>query len=155
MSRLLGAVVLALLGATSAGAAPTLIGAEACGNCHVAEYEQWKKTRHAEAYLRLSEVQRRDRACLGCHTSSPASADPELLGVQCESCHGAGSLYAPNHVMRDGALARLYGLEAVSAETCAPCHASASPSIKKFDYTEALKLITHGKKPGEKANGGS
>lgn len=139
---LTGALAL-LPGVASAG--QELIGAERCGTCHVAEYEDWKKSGHAEALARLSQSQQQDPVCRSCHTTGARKDDPALSGVQCESCHGAGSLYAPAHVMRDPALAELLGLEKVSATTCAPCHTASSPKVRPFDYAAAVQKIAHGK----------
>lgn len=133
---------LVLLASAPAGAAEFL-GADRCGSCHQVELEQWKRSGHALALARLSAVQQKDPTCRGCHTTAPSDPSPNLSGVQCESCHGPGTLYAPAHVMRDKSLAALYGLEPVTAATCTPCHASDGPSVKAFDFDELVKLVRH------------
>lgn len=74
---------------------------------------------------------------------APTDESPALAGVQCEACHGAGSLYAPRFVMKDRELARLLGLSSVTEEQCAPCHAKDSPSVKPFDFAEKILLVNH------------
>lgn len=129
---------------------PTYLGAERCGQCHEAEYRQWRSTPHAEALARLSEKQQQDPVCRSCHTmlSAPPAeaADPRaarLSGVQCESCHGAGRYYAPAYVMRDAPLAKMMGLKGISEKTCASCHQPDGPNLKPFDYAEAVKKVRH------------
>ena len=139
------AVLLGLvLGPSAALAAPDAIGAKRCGACHEREYEDWKASPHAQALARLSAPKQRDPVCRSCHTTSPTSDDPELLGVQCESCHGLGSLYAPKYVMKDEKLRKLLGLEKVTASTCQGCHDGDTPSTRPFDFTTWVKLVNHG-----------
>jgi hypothetical protein len=139
------AVLGLLLGASpSALGAPDPIGARRCGTCHVKEYEDWKASPHAQALARLSEPKQRDPVCRSCHTTAPAATDPELAGVQCESCHGLGSLYAPRYVMKDEKLRRLLGLEKVTAATCQGCHDGETPSTRPFDFATWVKLVNHG-----------
>lgn len=142
-----------VIGTATPASAADFLGADRCGYCHPVELDQWKRSGHALALARLSAVQQKDPTCRGCHTMAPSDPAAELAGVQCESCHGAGTLYAPAHVMRDKALAALYGLEPVSATTCTPCHASDGPSLKPFDFDELVKLVRHrpaGAGPAEK-----
>jgi len=73
----------------------------------------------------------------------PSSDDVELTGVQCESCHGAGRMYAPRYVMRDKDLSKLLGLLQVTEETCAPCHSKDTPSVKSWTFAEKLELVKH------------
>jgi hypothetical protein len=119
------------------------IGAERCGHCHEQEYQQWKNSGHALALVRLSKVQQRDATCRACHTMSPPSEDPALAGVQCESCHGPGRFYSPRFVMKDAELAKLLDLKPVAEETCAPCHAKDTPSVRDFSFEEKLTLVRH------------
>ncbi|MFO0724998.1 MAG: multiheme c-type cytochrome [Myxococcota bacterium] len=119
------------------------VGAEACKTCHPAEYAQWRSTGHAVALARLSQKDQHDRVCRSCHTMEPASEDPALSGVQCESCHGGGTLYAQRYVMKDKVLAKLLGLEDIAKTTCAPCHTAETPSMTAFDFEKALPRVAH------------
>ena len=84
------------------------VGSEACAKCHEAIYEDWKLTPHTHAFETLVDKGvERDPECVTCHTVGwsrdrekwsrnqssffTAEASPKLLGVGCESCHGAGS----------------------------------------------------------------
>lgn len=119
------------------------VGAERCGTCHQAEYKQWKRSGHATALARLSRVQREDATCRTCHTMAPASDDPNLAGVQCESCHGAGRYYESSYVMRDKVLAELNGLEKIDATTCSACHTADEPSVAPFEFEKKIDLVRH------------
>ena len=126
-----------------AQASPDHIGAERCGACHLAAYQSWRKSPHAQAMARLSEQQRQNPQCRSCHTMDPWSDDPSLAGVQCESCHGAGRAYAPDLVMRDKKLAEILGLKPVSETTCRPCHRTDAPRLRPFDYGTLVQLVNH------------
>lgn len=147
----LGLTLLGLgLGAPSSIApafAQEQVGAETCGSCHEAQLKKWRSSGHALALARLSKTQRRDRVCRSCHTMAPDQEDPRLQGVQCESCHGAGGHYSPSWVMRDPVLAKLYGLEAVTEETCKPCHTTEGPSLQPFVYADKVALVCHVDQP--------
>jgi nitrate/TMAO reductase-like tetraheme cytochrome c subunit len=138
--------------AGGAYAAPEMIGADRCGTCHEAEYQDWRRSGHALAFARLSKVQQRDATCRSCHTMVPASDEPLYAGVQCESCHGAGRMYSPRHVMKDKELSKLLGLAAVTEETCAPCHSKDTPSVREWSFAEKVELVKH-KKPAEAKKG--
>ena len=71
--------------------------AASCESCHKREYAQWKASHHANAYASLVKRERQfDPDCLPCHTTrfdepqgfSMQSHERDLIGVQCESCHG-------------------------------------------------------------------
>lgn len=124
-------------------AAPEFVGAEKCGACHQAEYQDWRRSGHAAAYARLSKVQQKDATCRGCHTMVATDDDAMLSGVQCESCHGAGRQYAPRYVMKDKELSKLLGLTAVTEETCAACHPKDAPAILEFKFAEKVALVNH------------
>lgn len=137
--------IMALL-SPSAWAGPEAIGAERCGACHEKEYQDWKGTAHAQALARLSAPKQRDPACRSCHTTAPSKNDPSLAGVQCESCHGVGSLYAPEHVMKDETLRDLLGLTKVEEATCRGCHDGETPSTRPFDFATWVKRVDHSTK---------
>lgn len=83
---------------SSGAQAPPYVTSETCGACHQAEYQIWKRTRHAHAFAALETKQRTfDSACIGCHTVGFQSqgfvnikVTPQFANVQCESCHGPG-----------------------------------------------------------------
>lgn len=146
---------------------PKLVGAIKCAECHEAsalgfQYNKWRMSAHALAYARLGTERARDIAresgvqgdplnepsCLKCHTTvfhNPAGGQEDSYalheGVGCEACHGAGSEFAIEAIMRDEPAALQAGLKPVSRETCLPCHENAHG--KAFDYDEAVKTIAH------------
>ncbi len=133
--------MVALVGLSVPVLATPFIGADQCKDCHPKQYAQWAKTPHARASSRLSREQQRDPRCTSCHATS---APDGLLGVQCESCHGAGREYWPEPVMRDRKLARAVGLRSGGEPSvCYRCHTVDSALLRPFNVTEALKRIRH------------
>ncbi|MBN2326039.1 MAG: hypothetical protein JXR73_02720 [Candidatus Omnitrophica bacterium] len=84
------------------------LGAKICMGCHIDEYEQWKKTRHASAFFELLEQTRHwIPECVKCHVTGfehpegfkqfPQS--DHLMHVQCETCHGPGRRHVDEYGM--------------------------------------------------------
>ncbi len=143
------------------------VGSITCGQCHKGpemgyQFSQWRMSPHARAYAVLGTKEAREMAqqagveddpliasaCLKCHATAyhdPAGGVAESYavyeGVGCESCHGAGSDFAVEAIMRDKPAAILAGLKPVGRDTCAQCHEHAHG--KPFDYDEAVKKIAH------------
>ncbi len=149
---------------------PKYVGVLACGTCHQGpmmgyQLSLWRMSRHAQAYASLSTAKAGELArtmgvtgdpqgapaCLKCHATgggpqAPASGGfGHLEGVGCESCHGAGSDYQAEPVMRDRVASRKAGLRPVTEKTCAACHANAHG--KPFDFTKAKAQIAHPTRP--------
>ncbi len=149
---------------------PKFVGALACGECHGEttpghQYSKWRTSAHAQAYAVLGTAKAREiaisegvsgnpqksAACLSCHTTG-AEKDAghftpqfdQSQGVQCESCHGAGSEYMLEATMIDPVAAAEAGLQDVSQETCTGCH---TPGIHghEFDFESMWKEIDHTK----------
>ncbi len=141
-------------------------GTHACGQCHRGpmmgyQYSRWRMSPHARAYATLSLPAAREiagemgvtddpqtsPACLRCHVTGGGEAVAALEGfspwegVGCESCHGAGSEYSPEAIMRDPVASRQAGLEPADEKTCARCHEGAHG--KPFHRAEALAAIAH------------
>ena len=145
------------------------VGTLTCAACHKGpamgyQYSKWRMSAHARAYavLATDEAKRIAReqgvegdpqtspACLTCHTTAyhrPTEGDMEVYsvyeGVGCEACHGAGSHYYPEAIMRDTRAAKAAGLKDVTRQTCLDCHEDAHDKL--FDYDQALKTIAHPK----------
>jgi len=143
------------------------IGTHTCAACHKGammgyQFSKWRLSAHARAYAVLAtdeayeiakeqglkEPPQTSPACLKCHTTAynrPAKGKIELYslyeGVGCEACHGAGSDYYPEAIMRDSRAAKKAGLEEVTRQTCLGCHEIAHD--KPFDFDRALKTIAH------------
>ena len=87
------------------------------------------------------KAERSQPSCTGCHATDAASG---LVGVQCESCHGAGRHYWPEFIMKDTALARAVGLKrGDSAAMCGRCHTDRSATLRAFDVHAALRKVRH------------
>jgi hypothetical protein len=143
------------------------IGALKCKMCHNSEksgfqYKIWSESLHSKALATLSNEKSmeyakahniadpaKEASCLKCH-STYASVDKNSIetltaaeGVSCESCHGPGSAYKTNTIMKDRALAQKNGLIIPDQKTCEKCHNKDNPFYKPFNYAEAVKKIAH------------
>jgi hypothetical protein len=135
------------LGLPVVASASEFVGASRCRDCHAEAYAQWRQTAHARATETLPDARRRDPRCVGCHATSPREG---LLGVQCESCHGAGRDYARAEVMRDPGLARATGLRpGTEPAVCARCHTADTAALTPFDSAAAMVHVRH-RAPGER-----
>jgi hypothetical protein len=142
------------------------VGVKMCKVCHQSEkqgkqFDVWQKSKHAEAMKTLStnaaqEIAKakglktsaaESKECLECHAiTSDAKVTPD--GVQCETCHGAGSGYKTMAIMKDKAKAIKAGLaefkdEAAIEKLCKTCHNEKSPTNKEFNFKEMWPKIKH------------
>jgi hypothetical protein len=134
-------------------------GTAACGVCHDAALEQWKKTAHGRALATLEKKGReRDPACVGCHvtgylqpggTTDVRLAATRLRDVGCEACHGAGADHrdAVMATARAASRAREAGearpgafRREVPALVCLGCH-TPDQTGGDFEYVPYLKAI--------------
>jgi hypothetical protein len=82
----------------------TYIGAEECSTCHDEAYQFWRTTPHGKAYATLSTQHKEyNLDCVSCHVTgyekpggSTVTHVDALKDVQCEVCHGPGSLHEKN-----------------------------------------------------------
>ena len=80
---------------------PTYLGTEACADCHQEAVDFWAKSRHAHAWQTLVDRgQQFDFDCIGCHVTgwekpggSNLANNDKLRDIQCETCHGPGSIH--------------------------------------------------------------
>lgn len=134
------------------------VGVKKCKMCHKGErkgnvYEKWQERAHARAFETLKKKgQEKNPKCLECHTTAFNQGgyklgDPDASkfeGVQCESCHGPGSVYKRTSIMKDREKALQNGLINITEKTCTVCHdGSKCEHAKGFNYQEALKAIDH------------
>ncbi len=115
-SFLIIAGLFASLAFSSASAAPFNEGFRKCGECHEAEVEVWKQTKHAKSYNEVHKKEeaakilaavggpnnmRQNATCVTCHyteTKASETAKPQVAtGPSCESCHGASSEWREMH----------------------------------------------------------
>jgi hypothetical protein len=132
---------------------PTYVGAKKCKVCHVAIFDSWAETGHAGAFSTLKGDDRGNANCLECHTTGFGAGGygsearmPDLSNVQCEACHGPGSLYSFPTVMLDPELSMRAGLVPVDSLSCITCHNAKSPTFKGFAYEAGLLTGTHSRK---------
>jgi hypothetical protein len=149
----------------------TWVGVVECKKCHAAAFGFWsnqivklpgkdeqgraivRDVGHARAWTTLVEDKKeRDRACVGCHSVGfEAPGGPcktteivkrGLENVQCESCHGPGSVHIKTAKPSD--------LQRVDEARCRTCHLVPHiQTTESFVLDEKLKLILgpgHGEK---------
>ncbi len=188
LGLLLAMLILALPAAEAKEA--KYVGVKSCGKCHKKDKQGkqlaiWQKSKHAEAFKALGTADAREdakrmgvagdpqkaEACLACHTTgfgAPAASFARRFkveqGVQCEACHGAGSLYRKKKVMKKiwkergkdrkgaSATAKKTGLILPDEKTCTRCHAESvtvsgktykNPNFKAFDFKKMAGKIEH------------
>lgn len=137
------AILVGLLVMTAASVtwAADFLGPESCKGCHPEAFALFQQSKHARATVHLTPESQKDARCTTCH--GPELQSQQVPNVTCETCHGGGRYYSPEHVMKDAELARLVGLVDPTEKTCRGCHDESSPSLTPFDFREALKAIDH------------
>lgn len=116
------------------------VGIEACADCHDEAVALWKTTVHARAYETLVTANKQyDLSCVGCHVTgfrepggSEVVENQHLQSVQCEQCHGPGSLH-----VEDPSSANIR-LEAPSS-VCLDCHTAEHSDT--FEYEAYLRDV--------------
>ena len=148
------------------------IGVKKCVTCHKSKKQGeqkaiWEKSNHANTYKQLSSKESMAKAkalgvedpiksekCLSCH--APEFDKTALFqknfkieeGVQCETCHGAGSAYKKKKIMQDREKAVANGLIIADEKSCLTCHVKDNPEHKgTFDYKTAWDKIKHSVPP--------
>ncbi len=105
----------------------TYVGMEECEACHEEAVTFWKTTRHAQAYKTLVDDNKHyDLSCVGCHVTafrrpggSEVVENEHLQAIQCEQCHGPGSLHAQDPTL----LGKAHGIRRQApVEVCLECH---------------------------------
>jgi hypothetical protein len=127
---------------------PSYVGIEMCTSCHDEPRKVWDATRHAHAYETLSkQFKEYNLDCVSCHVTgydrpggSTVTHVDNLKDVQCEVCHGPGSLHMakPEKVKMP--------VPKPEADTCLACHHP--PHVHVFDAKAKMAEILgpgHGK----------
>jgi YVTN family beta-propeller protein len=156
------------------GKEPIYIGAQACGKCHDGpqmghQFSKWRLSAHAKAYAALSQPEAKEitklsgiteephraKMCLGCHATAADEEDWQHGeefhledGLQCEACHGPGSEYATEQIMKNKSKAIANGLRIYSPSDCMICHrvkGSHDAVLKKkpFNLDQASLTLAH------------
>lgn len=169
-----GVLLFSIIALSQQKAVNKYVGVKVCAACHKGEkkgnvFEIWQKSEHANAYkILLTEESAKiakekglkkpaheSPECLVCHVPTynldkalfTPTFDPKD-GVQCETCHGAGSNYRSMQVMKDRAKAIAAGLifratEKEIEQFCVTCHNEKSPTFKGFKFQEDWAKIKH------------
>ena len=119
------------------------VGDAKCGACHKEALAFWKKTVHADAWQTLVEVgKQNDYKCTGCHVTGYGQVGGSSLGhtdrlrdVQCEVCHGPGSI----HVAEKGLEEPSSVHKEAPSSTCIGCHTEQHSDT--FQYEAYLRDI--------------
>ncbi len=116
------------------------LGNETCARCHAGDIAWWEKDPHAHAFATLEKQGKaNDASCLPCHVTghgaaggfAAAGTTNDMRNVQCESCHGMGTLHDWTGVAAP-----------VSEAACKTCHVPEwSP---KWNFTEYMAKLGHG-----------
>ena len=119
------------------------VGNAACASCHASAETFWKKTVHAQAWKTLVDGGKQaDYKCVGCHVTGFGQVGGSSLGftrklesVQCETCHGPGSLHVTGEGNEDPLAIRRDTPETV----CLGCHTEQHSDT--FQYVPYLRDI--------------
>lgn len=146
------------------------VGEAACRRCHQRSgthdlFHRWRRSKHAQAYQVLALPQSREIArlsgidvdpydspvCLGCHVTAAGTEEwrrEESFkfsdGIQCETCHGPGSL----HIEAAAKGEPKTGLTTPDETFCLICHNTkgshtAVLETRPFDYIEFSRKVAH------------
>ncbi len=154
------------------------VGVENCRICHMPHYESWLGTKMAKSFELLKSGVRAeaklkagldpdrdyttDGECLKCHVTGygepggfvSIEETPEMANVECEMCHGPGSVYVDMMMEKTGTYTlddykELGGLTMPSPENniCSEkCHNLKSPFVGsgfEFDFEDRKAIGTH------------
>jgi hypothetical protein len=169
-------LLLAVASFPASGETPhSFVGSQQCRGCHMTEFQSWSATRMAKAFELLrpgSATASKTRAqldpfkdytadarCLACHTTGygkpggfvDLKTTPDLAGVGCETCHGAGGGYV--HTMKDRGAKKAAFVAAgmvgdVSARDCIDCHNSKTAAGTVIGSRHFVKQFVFGKTKG-------
>lgn len=156
-------VFVALTAVSAAAADHAFVGTKDCKKCHIKQWKSWSETKMANAFETLKPGVVADRKtelgldpdmdytadenCVRCHVTGfgaeggfTSEADtPELVGVGCEMCHGAGGTFTQDGYMtlknkeyKKADLVAVGLVDTVSEEQCIVCH---NEEVPIPDYT--------------------
>lgn len=117
------------------------VGVKECATCHKKAVAMWKTTKHFKAWETLvARGKQFHLDCIGCHVTGwaePGGANlafnEKLRDVQCEVCHGPGSL----HVAADG---EGHIVRTPEKSRCIKCHSEEHSDT--FDFKPYLRDVT-------------
>jgi Cytochrome c554 and c-prime len=105
---------------------PFFVGMSKCAACHKPAMMFWRRTVHAHAWRTLVDGGKQaDYKCVGCHVTGYGQVGGSSLGhtagfenVQCETCHGPGSVHVAEKGLEEPSSMQLE----VPSPTCSACH---------------------------------
>jgi 2',3'-cyclic-nucleotide 2'-phosphodiesterase (5'-nucleotidase family) len=120
---------------------PAYVGVDMCTNCHEEPKKVWDATKHATAYPTLEkQFKEANLDCVSCHVTgydkpggSTVTHTQDLKNVQCEVCHGPGSLHVAKPESVKIPIAR------PGPEACVECHHP--PHVHVFDAKAKMAEI--------------
>jgi hypothetical protein len=135
------------------------VGDRTCAGCHKPATAYWKKTVHAHAWKTIVDGGKTGfDDCVSCHVTGYGEIGGSSLGhvdgltsVQCETCHGPGSL----HVKAEGLEEPTTMHRSTPESTCVRCHNTKHSDT--FNFTAYLRDILgpgHGAKAREQLGPG-
>lgn len=157
------------------------IGSKQCKKCHIKQHKSWEETKMAKTFDTLRPGERAeqkvaagldpdkdyttDPECVRCHVTGfgkeggfvDETTTPDLVGVGCEMCHGAGGTYVADEYMslknkeyKKADLLAVGMVGEITIEQCKLCHNTDSPFVGDdyvFDFEENKEKGTHQKFP--------
>jgi hypothetical protein len=119
------------------------VGQEKCVSCHKPAARQWKHTIHAQAWKTLVDVGKEAHEdCVSCHVTGYGEVGGSSLGytrglqdIQCETCHGPGSI----HVEKRGKESPLAIVTKTPESVCVRCHNEKHSDT--FEYKAYLRDV--------------
>ena len=130
------------------------VGTAKCTSCHKSATTFWKQTVHAHAWKTLVDGGKQaDYKCVSCHVTGYGQVGGSTLGftrnlesVQCETCHGPGSI----HVAADGNEEPSSVKRDTPETVCLGCHTEQHSDTFKFEaYMRDIVGPGHGAKRRE------
>jgi RecJ-like exonuclease len=120
------------------------VGTEECSMCHSKEQKFWEATKHAGAWETLEKLGKEfNLDCTYCHVTgfgkpggSNLAVNEDLRDVQCEICHGPGSI----HVDEDGYEKPSTMMMNLKEDLCVECHSKEHSDT--FDFKAYLRDVT-------------
>ena len=113
-----------------------VLASDDCKDCHITEYNAWKKDDHSFAFETIVDARKtKDSECLSCHTSgfgrddgfTSLTSTAHLINVNCTECH----LTSREHFDNPSEMP----VEKIVEATCTRCHtATNSPEFVYANY---------------------
>jgi hypothetical protein len=135
------------------------VGRAQCTSCHKTQAAFWDKTVHAHAWQTLVDGGKQaDYKCVGCHVTGYGQVGGSSLGhtakledVQCETCHGPGSIHVAEKGLEEPAAVH----RATPESTCVTCHNEHHSDTFKYEaYLRDILGPGHGASARQKLGDG-